>query len=63
MGGISFSRDGITTHITADGQYMSEKMATNCDSCFEPFDRMQMHSIADARLMICQICYLKHIRK
>jgi hypothetical protein len=60
MGGISFSKDGFYMHILEDGQVMSEKMATNCDSCFEPFDKMQMHSMADTRFIICHGCFVSY---
>jgi len=63
MGGISFTRNGVTTHITADEQVLTSKQATECDSCFEPFPNADMVRIIDNRLIICRGCYLKHIRR
>ena len=63
MGGISFSRNGQTVHITADDQVLNDKMATNCDSCFEPFPRIEMINIIAKTLIICRGCYLKHHQK
>jgi len=63
VGGISFSREGVTAHITADGEFLNDKQAQQCDSCFEPFNRIDLISIVDDRLSICRVCYLKHIKR
>ena len=63
MGGISFSRDGVTAHITADGEFLNERQAQICDSCFEPFNRIDMIKIVDRMFHLCRGCYLKHITK
>lgn len=63
MGGISFSRDGVTVHITAEGEILGDKGATNCDSCFEPFAMRDMIRIVDDRFIICRGCYLKNHQK
>jgi len=63
MGGISFSRDGVTAHITADGEFLNERQAQICDSCFEPFNRIDMIKIVDRLFHLCRGCYLKHITK
>ena len=65
MGGISFTNlnGNITTHITADGEMLNDKQAQLCDSCFEPFAKSDMIPIVDDRLIICKLCYLKHIRR
>jgi hypothetical protein len=63
MGGISFSRDGVTGHITADGELLNDKQAQQCDSCFEPFNRIDMIKIIDRMFHLCRGCYLKHISK
>lgn len=63
MGGISISRDGVTVHITAEGEILGDKAATNCDSCFEPFAMRDMIRIVDNRLIICRGCYLKNHQK
>lgn len=63
MGGISFSRDGQTVHITAEGEILGDKGATNCDSCFEPFAMRDMIRIVDDRFIICRGCYLKNHQK
>ena len=63
MGGISFTRNGVTGHITADGELLNDRMAQACDSCFEPFNRIDLIRIVDDRLSICRVCYLKHISR
>jgi hypothetical protein len=63
MGGISISRDGVTVHITAEGEILGEKSATNCDACFEPFAMRDMIRIIDNRFIICRGCYLKNHQK
>lgn len=63
MGGISFTRNGVTAHITAEGQVLNDKQGQPCDSCFEPFNKLDMIPIVDDRLLICKGCYLKHIRQ
>ena len=63
MGGISFTRNGVTAHITADGEVLNDKVGQPCDSCFEPFNKAHMIRIIDDRLMICQGCYIKHIQR
>jgi len=63
MGGISFSRDGVTAHITADGEFLNERQAQICDSCFEPFNHIDMIKIVDRLFHLCRGCYLKHITK
>ena len=63
MGGISFTRNGVTGHITADGELLNDRQAQICDSCFEPFNRIEMIKIIDDRLHLCRGCYLKHIVK
>jgi formylmethanofuran dehydrogenase subunit E len=63
MGGISFSREGVTAHITAEGEFLNDKQAQQCDSCFEPFANADLIRIVDDRLSICRVCYLKHIRQ
>jgi len=56
MGGISFSREGVTAHITADGEFLNDKQAQQCDLCFEPFNRIDLIRIVDDRLSICRVC-------
>ena len=63
MGGISFTRNGVTAHITAEGELLNDKQAQPCDSCFEPFAKSDMIPIVDSRLIICKLCYLKHITR
>ena len=65
MGGISFTNlnGNITTHITADGEMLNDKQAQLCDSCYEPFAKSDMIPIVDDRLIICKLCYLKHITR
>ena len=65
MGGISFTNlnGNITAHITADGEMLNDKQAQLCDSCFEPFAKIDMIPIVDDRLIICKLCYLKHINR
>ena len=63
MGGISFTQNGVTAHITADGEMLNDKQAQLCDSCYEPFAKIDMIPIVDDRLIICKLCYLKHIRR
>ena len=63
MGGISFTRNGVTAHITAEGELLNDKQAQPCDSCFEPFAKSDMIPIVDSRLIICKLCYLKHINR
>jgi len=63
MGGISFTRNGVTAHITAEGELLNDKQAQACDSCFEPFAKSDMIPIVDSRLIICKLCYLKHITR
>jgi len=65
MGGISFTNlnNGITAHITAEGELLNDKQGQPCDSCFEPFNKSDMIPIVDSRLIICKLCYLKHIRR
>ena len=63
MGGISFTQNGVTAHITADGELLNDKQAQACDSCFEPFAKIDMIPIVDDRLIICRVCYLKHIKR
>ena len=62
MGGISFSRNGVTAHITAEGEILNDKQGTNCDYCFEPFNRKDMTTMVAGLLIICRGCYLKHIK-
>ena len=63
MGGISFTKNGVTGHITADGELLNDRQAQQCDSCFEPFNRIDLIRIVDDRLSICRVCYLKHINR
>ena len=65
MGGISFTNlnGNITTHITADGEMLNDKQAIICDSCYEPFAKIDTIPIVDDRLIICKLCYLKHIKR
>jgi len=63
MGGISFSRNGVTGHITNEGELLNDRQAQICDSCFEPFNRIDMIKIVDAMFHLCRGCYLKHITK
>jgi len=63
MGGISFTQNGVTAHITADGELLNDKQAQQCDSCFEPFAKIDMIPIVDDRLIICRVCYLKHLNR
>ena len=61
MGGISFTRDGVTGHITAEGELLNDRQAQICDSCFEPFNRIDMIKIVDRMFHLCRGCYVKHI--
>ena len=61
MGGISFTRNGVTGHITADGEVLNDKQAQTCDYCFEPHNRIDMIKIVDDRFILCRSCYLRHI--
>ena len=61
MGGISFTRNGVTGHITADGEVLNDKQAQTCDYCFEPYNRIDMIKIVDNRFHLCRSCYLRHI--
>ena len=63
MGGISFTRDGITGHITAEGELLNDRQAQICDGCFEPFNRIDMIKIVDRMFHVCRGCYVKHISR
>jgi hypothetical protein len=63
MGGISFTRNGVTGHITNEGELLNDRQAQICDSCFEPFNRIDMIKIVDRMFHLCRMCYLKHISK
>jgi len=63
MGAISFSRDGVTAHITRDGELLNSKQAQECDACFEPVNKADLIRIVDSRFSICKLCYLRHINR
>jgi len=62
MGGISISRNGKTIHITENGEVLSDKGASVCDSCFVPYPIQEMKRIIDAELWLCRRCYLRNQR-
>ena len=63
MGGISISRNGQSIHITENGEVLSDKGASVCDSCFVPYPVQEMVRIIDDELVICRRCYLRNRRQ
>ena len=63
MGGISISRNGQSIHITENGEVLSNKGASVCDSCFVPYPIQEMVRIIDDQLVLCRRCYLRNRRQ
>lgn len=63
MGGMSFTRNGVSAHITAEGEWLNDKQAQECDLCFEPNHKGDLIRIVDDRFSLCQRCYLKHLTR
>ena len=63
VGGISISRNGKTMHITENGEVLSNKGASVCDSCFVPYPIQEMMRIIDTELVLCRRCYLRNRRQ
>jgi hypothetical protein len=63
MGAMSFSRNGVSAHITAEGEWLNDKQGQQCDLCFDAQHKGDLIRIVDDRFSICQRCYLKHLTR